>query len=128
MKVGLFSSAVPVEGKSIIPVSIQLNIPFLGQHRPLLRSFIDSPYFSQSEQEGGCPSQTKLHSCVMGGGTQWVLGSSMMHRLCCSPIMVCSLPTDKSLSCKRILGLPILASGHLTSQKDIQAWLRSMKR
>lgn len=76
VKAGLFSDAVPVEGNSIIPASIQLNVPFLNQHRDLQVHFwvpwVTMPYFSQPEEEGDyCLPRKNLHECVLGGDGQW---------------------------------------------------------
>lgn len=76
VKAGLFSDAVPVEGNSIIPASVQLNVPFLNQHRALQGHFwvpwVTMPYFSQPEEEGDyCLPWKNLHECVLGGVGQW---------------------------------------------------------
>lgn len=75
VKVELFSHAVPVEGNNVIPAYIQLNAPFLDQHKALQGHFwvpwMTMPYFSQPEEEGDYYSSwTKLHECVLGRGAQ----------------------------------------------------------
>lgn len=75
MKAGLFSDAFPVEGNSIIPASIRLNVPFLNQHRALQGHFwvpwVTMPYFSQPEEGDYCLPRQNLHECVLGGDGQW---------------------------------------------------------
>jgi len=72
-------------------------------------------------------SYTSVCWVVLPSGFTKFLVCSMVHRLCCSPVMWGSLPTEQGLLYRRILGV-FRVSGHLKSQIDVQALLRGKKK